>query len=237
MARLCAALFCLFALTSVVRSRGAAAEPVIIETGGRPIEVTRHAAAGEGQRPAVLVLHGSSGLEADRAAYGRYAQALAARGIDAYLMSYYAPGTSWACGCWDAWAATVLEVAHAVRRRPESSGRIGLLGFSLGGGVAVASARDPRITALVIFYGALPDRTRLTRPMPPLLVLHGDADTSVPLRDGVALVDLARRHGSRAELVTYPGAGHRLSTWGEAEARDAVDRMIAFLRAELIERP
>jgi hypothetical protein len=37
--------------------------------------------------------------------------------------------------------------------------------------------------------------------------------------------------------VTYPGAGHRLSTWGEAEARDAVDRMIAFLRAELIERP
>ena len=41
----------------------------------------------------------------------------------------------------------------AILRRPEASGRIGLLGFSLGGAVAIASARDRRVGAAVIFYG------------------------------------------------------------------------------------
>jgi carboxymethylenebutenolidase len=203
---------------------------------GRSIDVTRYAAAGRAPRPAVLVLHGSSGLEADLPAYARHAQALAARGIDAHLMSYYAPGTSWPCACWDSWAAAVRDVAHAVLRRPESTGHIGLLGFSLGGGVAVASARDPRVAALVVISGVLPDEAWRPERWPPLLALHGDADTSVPLRDGTALVELARRRGGRAGLVAYPGAGHRLSTWDEQAASDAVSRMIAFFRTELIGR-
>jgi carboxymethylenebutenolidase len=204
----------------------------VVESNGRPINVTRYAAAGEAARPAVLVLHGSSGPEADRPAYARHAQTLAARWIDAYLMSYFAPGTSWSCACWGTWTATVLDVAHAVRQRPESSGRIGLLGFSLGGGVAVAGARDPRVAGLVVFYGALPDEAWRPERWPPVLVLHGDADTSVPLRDGAALVELARRYGGRAELAAYRGAGHRLSTWDERAASDAVNDQVLSRRAD-----
>ena len=38
-----------------------------------------------GKRPDVLVLHGNRGVEFNRRAYERYANALAAGGIDAYL--------------------------------------------------------------------------------------------------------------------------------------------------------
>jgi len=72
-------------------------------------------------------------------------------------------------------------------------GRVGLLGFSLGGAVAATSARDPRIAALVAFYGFIPNsqRARIDR-LPPLLVLHGDADDNVPLLFGQNLLSLAQ---------------------------------------------
>jgi carboxymethylenebutenolidase len=112
---------------------------------------------------------------------------------------------------------------------------VGLLGFSLGGAVAVASARDPRIGALVVFYGFIPlDQQRArTNHLPPLLVLHGEADSTEPLRSSQDLVDLARSLGGRAELVIYPGEGHALSTWRKSATTDAVDRYIAVFRNEL----
>jgi carboxymethylenebutenolidase len=101
--------------------------------------------------------------------------------------------------------------------------------------VAATSARDPRIAALVVFYGFVPNgqRSRIDR-LPPLLALHGDADDDVPLLLGQNLVSLAHQLGGRAELVVYPGEGHRHSTWPEPAATDAVNRTIAFFRAELI---
>ena len=211
-------------------------QPTVIKGGNGAIEVVRFAAEGTTARPAVLILHGSGGLDTGYAAYAPYAQALAASGVDAYVVGYFARDSKWPCACWDAWAQTVADVTSAILRRAESNGRIGVLGFSLGGAVGVVSARDPRITALVVLAGPLLDevqRGRIDR-IPPLLVLHGDADTSVPLRDSEALVNLARQQGGRAELVVYPGAGHRISGWEKSAAKDAVDRMVTFFRAELL---
>jgi carboxymethylenebutenolidase len=178
------------------------------------------------------VLHGASGLDADRAAYARYARLLAVNGIDAYLLDYFGPRGSWTCGCWSVWAAPVLDVAAFVARSPQSSGRIGLLGFSLGGGVAIESAADRRITALVVLYPSIPNKAEFAR-VRPMLVLQGDADRAAPLPDSEVLVRRARQAGGRAELVVYPGEGHRLSTWQQAAATDATERMIAFFRAAL----
>jgi carboxymethylenebutenolidase len=203
-----------------------------IESGGRPLAVTRYAAAGTAARPGVMVLHGASGLDAGHEAYAHYARLLAANGIDAYLLDYFGPRATWTCGCWSIWAAKVLDVAAFVARSPQSSGRVGVLGFSLGGGVAIESAADPRIRALAVLYPSIPNKVEFARP-PPLLVLQGDADRAAPLPDSEALVRLARQSGGRAELVVYPGEGHRLSTWQQAAATDATERMIAFFRAEL----
>jgi carboxymethylenebutenolidase len=224
-----------FAIALCSSSFAADEEELRIGSGGA-IAVTRYAAQGAAPRPAVLVLHGASGIEVDPEAYTRHARTLAANGVDAYLVRYFGPGSNARCYCWDTWAQTIADVMTAVLQRPEASGRIGLLGFSLGGAVAIASARDPRVNALVIFYGFIPndtERARLRR-LPPLLALHGTADTNVPLSSGEELVRLARQHGGRAELVVYPGEAHGHSKWREAAATDAVDRMIAFFRAELV---
>ena len=101
--------------------------------------------------------------------------------------------------------------------------------------VAVASARDTGVVALVVFYGFMPPEPRPSaEPLPPLLALHGDADDRVPLKEGRELVERARERGGRAELVVYPGEPHALSTWSKGHATDAIDRMIAFFRAELM---
>ena len=220
------------AIHSAYAAAEAPPEYLTIDGSDRKIVMTRYPAAGAAARPSVIVLHGSSGLDA---AYARHAMTLAENGIDAYLISYFGPRSGLACHCPHTWAQTVADAAVAIRRRPEASGRVGLLGFSLGGLVAVASAREAAATALVVFYGYMPPEPRpTTEPLPPLLALHGDADASVPLKWGREVVERARERGGRAEFVVYPGEPHALSTWTKGHAADAIDRTIAFFRAELM---
>ena len=224
-----------------IASRAAAEEgpqELLVESNGRAVAVTRFEAPGDGLRPAVLVLHGTSGIESNVQGYAHYALALANNGIDAYLVRYFGPRSNARCfDCWDAWAETILETTKAIRQRPEASGHIGLLGFSLGGAVAVRSARDPGIDAVVVFYGFVPPSERLrarTEHLPPFLVLHRDADDKVPVRDSQELVEFVRQVGGSAELVVYPGAEHRVSTWDQAAANDALNRTVTFFRSKLI---
>jgi carboxymethylenebutenolidase len=106
------------------------------------------------------------------AIYERYAAALAATGIDACLLRYFTaadapvfdPKTTrdmreaYETRRFDGWSKRVSAAASAVLARPDCSGRIGLLGFSLGGYVAAnTAAHDPRIAALAVLYGGMPD--------------------------------------------------------------------------------
>src|SRR5258708_3577527 len=98
-----------FALIMALVASCAAAEvqELSIDDNGRAIAVTRYAADGAKARPAVLVLHGSSGIEVNPEAYARHARALAENGIDTYLVRYFGPGSGARCYCWDVWARTV----------------------------------------------------------------------------------------------------------------------------------
>ena len=216
-------------------------EEHFIQSDNRTIHVTRFAAPGNGLRPAVLVLHGTSGIESNVQGYARYALALANNGIDAYWVRYFGPRSNARCfDCWDLWAETLLKTAEAIGQRPEASGHFGLLGFSLGGAVAVRSARNPGIDAVVVFYGFVPPGERLracAERLPPFMVLHGDADDKVPLQDSKDLVEFVQQVGGSVELTVYPGAGHRVSTWDETAANDALRRMVTFFRAKLMARP
>lgn len=63
-----------------------------------------------------------------------------------------------------------------------------------------------------------PDRTELARRLspityvrkglPPILVLHGDADSIVPYQQSVALVKSLKNAGNDAQLITVPGGQH-----------------------------
>ena len=53
--------------------------------------MSRYAATAAEKRSAVIVLHGSRGIELRPRAYERYADALSAKGIDAYFLRYMTP--------------------------------------------------------------------------------------------------------------------------------------------------
>jgi len=50
--------------------------------------------------------------------------------------------------------------------------------------------------------------TYVRKGLPPILVLHGEADTTVPYEQSVALVKALKSAGDDAELITMPGGGH-----------------------------
>ena len=62
--------------------------------------------------------------------------------------------------------------------------------------------------------------------LPPILIVHGDADTLVPLDQSQRFVARARELGHRVELVVRPGKGHGWSTmfWDVRLFADWFDR-------------
>src|SRR5271163_4412679 len=66
-------------------------EQLSIDADGGPVALTRYAADQAGKRPSVIMLHGTHGFEFKLTAYERYARALAAKGIDTYLLHYFTP--------------------------------------------------------------------------------------------------------------------------------------------------
>lgn len=216
------------------------------------ISTTRFPATVPGRRPAAILLHGYQCLEACSEDYARYARSLAAAGIDAYVVNYYnesdlaalKAGTLDAAGYagrFKRWALAVRELMARIGAQNQSNGRIAVVGFSQGGRLAVAVAADnPAATALVALYARLPDPVELDadlKALPPTLLLHGDADTVVPLRGGEAILAKARELVTPSDLVIYPGEGHGFDFSADsAAAIDARRRVVEFLRSALATR-
>lgn len=239
----------LFPVASVLHADAAtvAARNVTLPAAGHPIVATLFPAAGEAKRPAVILLHGRQGLAPFAAYYRRQAEALAEAGMDAYLLTYYDAEDLARANSPDpaarqtlfrerakAWAGLVRAVAGDILAGALSSGRVGLLGFSQGGFLAAGVAgTDPRVAALVVYYGGVPNVFRdAVGHLPPLLELHGDADAVVAPAAGKALVDLALACGGQATMQVFPGAGHGFS--GDDAGR-AQKMTVDFLRRHLLQ--
>ena len=215
-----------------------------------PLVVKVFLAEGQGPHPAIIVLHGSQGLEKFRVFYERHATQLAQAGFDAYVLDYYneqdvacsktveTRRANFSRRIGD-WSQMVSDVVTEVLAQGHKAQPVGIVGFSQGGflGTSVAS-RDTRVAALVVYYGGIPaQRTAGSKHpithMPPLLELHGDADTVVPIEKGKDLVEMTRSLGQSAEMVVYPGAGHGFN---RSAATDAEQRTLAFFQKRLMGR-
>ena len=217
---------------------------LVLPTQERQVHVTYFRAAGDSLRPAALLLHGANGFDSQIDGYNAYASALADHGIDAYLVYYYSDadqenmfgGRDVFVSRYAAWTKLISDVAGDILKSKDSNGKIGLVGFSNGGTLAGGTAaRDPRITAAVVYYGTSPFPMDVpVKRLPPLLILHGDADAIIPVEQGRHLAEFAKQLGGTAELVIYPGERHgfgaRLQT---ANSTDAFKRTAAFLEREL----
>ena len=248
------ALAGLATLLSPIAAHGAPGEEFRVSSGGDSLSVLRYAAAGSQKRPAVIALHGARGIEIRPRAYERYADALTAKGIDTYFLRYMTAADMAALTStsheireayettrYDGWADTVAATVTTVLGRSDCSGRVGLLGFSLGSYIgAEAAARDTRVAALAVLYGGMPKAMAAkimaakVKHLPPLIALHGEADRNVPIEEGRQLVALGKSVGAETEFVPYPGKAHGFD-FSETDpmTQDAIDRVTRFFQAKL----
>jgi len=70
---------------------------------------------------------------------------------------------------------------------------------------------------------------RADRIQTPLLMLHGQSDTTCPVEDARKMFNALKRLGRTTQLAEYVGDGHVVSEWAHANAVDATQRMVAFL--------
>jgi carboxymethylenebutenolidase len=210
-------------------------------SGGKPIRLDCFLPVSSSQRfPAILGLHGSGG---DYVGVGEPAGQLAAQGFAVYVLRYFdRTGTGQVSDRkvifrhFFAWAKTLWDATSFVAAQPQvDPQRLGLLGFSLGAYLALSNASvDPRIQAVVEFFGGLPREVKpFMRRFCPVLILHGEADSTVPVEEAYHLQHVLESRKIPYEMQIYSGAGHSFS--GEVW-RDAGRRTVAFFQKHLADR-
>ncbi len=214
--------------------------PLVYQSGGKSIRLDAYLPESTGDRlPAVIALHGAgggvSGME-------RYAAVLAVQGFAVYILHYFdRTGTESAdkptiLRNFPLWMKTLWDAISFVETQPQvDSTRIALLGFSLGAYLSLAtSAIDPRVKAVVEFYGGMPKEMNLfMRRLCPVLILHGEDDATIPVDEAYHLKKLLEKKGIAYEIKIYPGAGHGFedqTIWS-----DAGERSLQFLQKYLAE--
>jgi carboxymethylenebutenolidase len=242
----------LAALAVVSAAGPAAAEPqeaaVAIEevdetfpSHGKRVAVERFSPKEPGRYPVVVLLHGVGGIgpPGTGSPLREQARRLARQGFVALIPHYFdrtgakLNNARRNARYYDVWMETVSDAVTYAGRLPQvDRRRVGLLGFSLGGSVALSNAMvDPRVSAVVEYFGSLVGEPPLQLPtMPPTLILHGDADRTIPLREAEKLSALFKEWQVRFEIKIYPGAGHGFR--GDDE-KDAWKRTLDFLDKHL----
>jgi carboxymethylenebutenolidase len=207
-------------------------------SGGNPIRLSVYVQeAFAAPLPAVIALHGAGG---NVSGMELYASKLAEQGFAVYLLHYFdRTDTTYAdkptiFRNFPLWMKTLWDAISFVENQPPvDAKRIALLGFSLGAYLSLStSAIDSRIRAVVEYFGGMPKEMNLfMRRLCPVLILHGEADPTVPVAEAYHLQKLLEKKGVPYEIKIYPGAGHG---FGEEEIwRDASQRSLQFLKKYL----
>ncbi len=211
------------------------------QSGNKPIRLDAYLPDSAEKLPTVLALYGSGG---GAAGMGEPATMLASQGFAVVVLHYFdRTGTTQIADKkaifrnFPAWGKTVWDAVSHIEQHPRVDAKqIGLLGFSLGAYLALSVASvDPRVKAVVEFFGGLPREMRFfMRRLCPVLILHGEVDPTVPVQEAYDLQNLLEKKGIPYEMKIYPGAGHgfRNEDW-----RDAGMRTLQFLRKYLAESP
>jgi carboxymethylenebutenolidase len=127
------------------------------------------------------------------------------------------------------WRAMLCDVNAAIQA-VKSAGKVGIVGYCMGGTVAfLAAAKLDGLAAAVGYYGGQTARNADLVPKAPTQLHFGDRDQSIPLSD----VDVIRAKRPECDLYVYP-AGHAFNNderpnYDAESARLAMDRTLAFL--------
>lgn len=123
--------------------------------------------------------------------------------------------------------------------RPEvEPSQIGVLGWSMGGGLAVQLAiREPRLSACIVNYGTLPTNAADIRKIrAPVLGIFGALDRGISPAKIRTFEECMKTAGKRVQIEIYAGAGHAFENpvnkthYRQEAASDAWSRALEFLK-------
>jgi dipeptidyl aminopeptidase/acylaminoacyl peptidase len=203
--------------------------------------VFRPGTKSESSLPGIIVLHGwaQKGVRGD-SRVEEAARRLSEQGYVALALSLRGwPPSGGRDDCGLEQPDDVAQAADWLRSVPGvSSERVGIVGFSLGGQVALlTAARSSRIKAVAAYYpvtdiqrwrettshspirdyyipqvcGRAPTQSPVnaaSKIMVPVLLIHGDRDTRVPTEQSMKMQEALLKAKRDVELVLVPGAAH-----------------------------
>ncbi len=225
------------ALTAALATSSAmGGEPVSYEAAGH--KLTGYFAAAENPTGLVLIVHDWDGLDAYEQ---RRADMLADLGYDAFALDMYGAETPVAT-IEDRRAATgalyrdrelmraLIKAGLAQARERSSAQGLVVMGYCFGGAVALEMARSAELTGeaagYATFHGGLstPEGQSWPEDVPPLLIMHGGADSSVPLADVMELARELEETGATYTIEIYSGAPHAFTVPGSDRYQERADK-------------
>lgn len=207
------------------------------DSGGKSIRLDAYIPAVGSPLPAVIALHGAGG---DVPGMDKSAMLLAEQAFAVYVLRYFdRTDTQFAdkpiiFKNFPLWMKTLWDAISFVEKQPAvDRERIALLGFSLGAYLSLANACiDGRVRVVVEFFGGLPREMKFfMRRFCPVLIMHGEADPTVPVEEAYQLQKLLEKKNIPYEMKIYPGTGHGFDSevW-----QDAGPRTLQFLKKYLV---
>jgi carboxymethylenebutenolidase len=129
----------------------------------------------------------------------------------------------------------MLAAAPYLKSRPECSGKVGAVGFCIGGTIVnIMAVRIPDLGAAVPFYGGQPSAADTAKIKAPLLIHYAALDERVDA-GWPAWETALKANGVKYQMYMYPGTNHGFHNdttprYDEAAAKLAWSRTIAFFK-------
>jgi carboxymethylenebutenolidase len=209
-------------------------------SGAVPIRLQSYKPDIAGSHPALILFHGAGG-NVDR--WLQYiAPAINALGIALFAVHYFDrtktlradPAMIQDGIHFPLWLATATDALSHIGSMPDvDPRRIALIGISLGAFLSLALATEAKpIRAVIDISGGLaePWSSRATPAFPHTLILHGEADTTVPVSFARHLDHMFTRLEVRHRTMILPNEGHWFSPAAHLRILSTVS---AFLRSHL----
>ena len=135
--------------------------------------------------------------------------------------------------------ALMMGALETARAKGANTDNAVAMGYCFGGAAVVELARSGAdLKGFATFHGGLetPVGQDYTKTKGEILVMHGTADTAVTMDQFAALAKALEAAGVKHEMVTYGGAPHAFTIFGDERYREDADRKSWALFNRFLER-